>query len=161
MALNAQITLSILAHETSSGDISRTLRATPVSYALSLTDGTGANQAQVVWSDSRTLSGSPDTLALGSLTDDRGTVTFTAIKVIYIKNNGNATMLWSDGTWGGGPFDDISSSPVSIRPGGVLAIAAPDASGFSVDVGSQTIVLSSASSGVAYDIALIGEGSVA
>jgi len=43
MALNAQITLSILAHETSSGDLSRTLRATPANYALSLGDGTGAN----------------------------------------------------------------------------------------------------------------------
>lgn len=160
MPLNAQILLSILAHETSSGDLSRTLRATPVSYALSLTDGTGANQVQVVWSDSRTLSGSPDTLTLGSLTDDRGTVTFTAIKVIYIKNNGSATMLWSDGTWGGSPFDDIAASSVNIRPGGVLAIAAPDAGGFSVSSGSQTIVLSSATSGVAYEIVLIGEGSI-
>ena len=86
MALNAQIALSILAHETSIGDLSRTLRATPANYALSLTDGTGANQAQVVWSDSRTATTSNDDLTLWNLSDTRDgasvTVAFTQIKLV-------------------------------------------------------------------------------
>ena len=45
MALNAQIMLSILAHETSAGDMSKTLRATPATYSASLSDGTAAYQA--------------------------------------------------------------------------------------------------------------------
>ena len=47
MALNSQINISLIAHETSSGDLSQTIRVTPASYAAALTTGTGANQAQV------------------------------------------------------------------------------------------------------------------
>ena len=75
MPINAQVLLSVLSHESTSGDISQTLRVTPATYALSLGDGTGANQAQVAWSDSRTFpAGGEDSFAIRSLTDDRGTV---------------------------------------------------------------------------------------
>lgn len=152
MALTAQITLSILAHETSSGDISRTLRATPVSYALSLADGTGANQAQVVWSDSRTLSGSSETLTPASLSDTRDgaavTVTLTAIKAAYIKNTHASIGL----TAAGGPF----GSGYSVPAGGAAVHADPTAAGLSASGITVT-----ASAGAAYDIVLIGEGSVA
>ena len=87
MALSAQVSLSILAHETSSGDLSRTLRATPATYSVVLSDGTAAYQAQVVWSDARTLAGSSETLNLASLADTRDgasvTVTLTAVKAAY------------------------------------------------------------------------------
>ena len=62
MPLNAQVAVSIVAHETAAGDLSRQMRVTPATYAMLFTDGTGANQAQVVWSDSRTLSGSSESV---------------------------------------------------------------------------------------------------
>ena len=71
MALSAQINLLLMAHETSSGDLSRTLRATPASYSLAIADGTGDNQAQVVWSASRTATTSNDDLMLSALADTR------------------------------------------------------------------------------------------
>ena len=148
MALNAQITLSILAHETSSGDLSRTLRATPANYALSLGDGTGANQAQVVWSDSRTVSGPSETLNLSSLPDTRDgasvSVALTAVKVAYIRNAHATTAL----TVSGGPF----GSGYTLPAGAAAVHADPSAGGLAAT--NVTVA------GATYEIVLIGEGTV-
>jgi len=166
MALNAQILLSILAHETANGDISQTLRATPATYALPLSDGTGANQAQVVWSDSRTATtivGAGDILDLQALSDDRGTVSFTAIKAMYLRNTGSEEIQWNDSNGSawlsflGQPND----SEVRFPAGGAMLITAPGASGFAVSNLSRTLrfVVDSAGSST-YEIILIGEGTV-
>ena len=149
MALNAQILLSILAHESSSGDISQTLRATPATDALTLGNGTGANQAQVVWSDSRTLSGSSETLDASSLTDDRGSVTLTALKAVYVKNSSTATLTFtpaSAAAFGGTQH---------VRAGGAALAVAADATGMTA---GNLVVAGGA--GQAYEIILIGEGTV-
>lgn len=160
MALDAQVLLSILSHESSAGDISRTLRVTPASYSMVLSDGTGANQAQVAWSDSRTITaGGSDTFDLAALQDDRGTVTFSAIKIMFLRNTGSGQLDWSGGGWGGGPFDDVSTSNVFIKAGAVMLLAAPSADGYAVGATPQTVVLSS-TPGTTYDILLIGEGTI-
>lgn len=149
MGLDAQILLSILAHESSSGDISRTLRATPATYSLILTDGTSANQAQVVWSDSRTLAGSTDALDATALTDDRGTVNLSALKAVYIKNTSTATLTATPSAAAafGGTYH--------IRAGGAVSAFASDATGMA----SGTLTVAG-SAGQTYEIVLIGEGTV-
>jgi hypothetical protein len=150
MALDAQILLSILAHETSSGDISQTLRATPATYSLGLSNGTGANQAQVVWSDARTLAGASETLNASSLTDDRGTVAMTALKAVYVKNSSTATLTFTPASAAafGGTFH--------VRAGGAALAVASDATGMAA---GNLVVAGGA--GQTYDIILIGEGTVA
>jgi hypothetical protein len=164
MALDAQILLSILAHETSSGDISRTLRATPASYSLSLSDGTGANQAQVVWSDSRTIAdGGDDTPNVAGLTDDRGTVAFTAVKLIYIRNTGSVPLnLIGNGDWATGPQKLPDTSNYEIPAGGCWLATNPTAAGWSVGASPKylTIANQSASTAATYEIVLVGEGTV-
>lgn len=149
MALNAQINLSIVAHETSNGDLSRTLRATPASYTASLSDGTAASQAQVVWSDSRTLSGSSETLNLASLPDTRDgaavSVAVTAVKAVYVRASAALTFA-------GAPFP---AGGVSVAAGGALMQVDPTAPGTAA--GSVTVT---GASGATYDIVIIGEGSV-
>ncbi|NBW16401.1 MAG: hypothetical protein EBR82_51315 [Caulobacteraceae bacterium] len=93
MALNAQIMLSILVHETSAGDLSRTLRATPASYSAVLSDGTAAYQAQVVWSDSRTLAGLSETLNLASLADTRDGATVSVAIGLTVAAGGAYTQI--------------------------------------------------------------------
>lgn len=161
MALNAQITLSILAHETSSGDLSRTLRATPANYALSLGDGTGANQAQVVWSDSRTATTSNEDLNLASLADTRDgaavVVAFTHVKLVYVRNTHETSSLRIGGFSGLGSFAGLPINvSLTLPPGGGYLFSAPSAAGvvagtarFAAEAGSCT-----------YDIVLIGEGTV-
>jgi hypothetical protein len=149
MALNAQILLSILAHESSSGDISQTLRATPATYALALADGTGANQAQVVWSDARTLAGASETINASSLTDDRGSISLTALKAVYVKNSSTATLTFtpaSAAAFGGTQH---------VRAGGAALAVASDATGMAA---GNLVVAGGA--GQTYDIILIGEGTV-
>lgn len=148
MPLNAQLTLSILAHESSSGDLSRSLRATPVSYAASIADGTGANQAQVVWSATRTLSGASETLNLAALADTRdgspATVTITAVKVAYIRNKGASAI-----TVGGLPITSVAAGAAAVH-------CDPSAAGLAA--GGVTVT---GTVGGTYDVVLIGEGSVA
>lgn len=171
MALTAQIALSILAHETSSGDLSRTLRATPANYAIRLTDGTGANQAQVVWSDERSFStASQDDIDLRSLSDDRGTVTFDAVKALYIKNRHSSQIEIVQGvglanSWTGlGYADEAGLGAVIIPAGGAIALVAPDSSGLQVSqsggYGKVLRIIASGAGTATYDIVLIGEGTV-
>lgn len=152
MALNAQINLTLVAHESSEGDLSSTLRATPVQHAVTLSDGTGENQAQVAWSGARTLSGGTDTLNLTSLNDLRAgataTVTMTAVKAVYVRNSGTASLSFA-----GGPFP---SGGQTVAAGAVAIQVDPSQAGMTA--GGVTVT---GSSGLTYDILLIGEGSVA
>ncbi len=164
MALDAQILLSILAHESSSGDISRTLRATPASYFMALGDGTGANQAQVVWSDSRTITAaSDDILDLSALTDDRGIITLTAVKLIYIRNTGTVPInLVGNGDWATGPQKLPDTSNYEIPAGGCWLATNPTAAGWSVGASPKylTIQNQSGSTSTTYEIILASEGSI-
>ena len=143
MSLDAQILLSLLAHESSSSDLSRTLRVTPVSYSSIL-----SSQTQVAWGDSRTLSAGTDTINAASLPDSRGTVTMTALKAVYIKNTSTATLTATPSPAGafGGTY--------TIRPEGAVVAVAPDATGLAV--GTLTVT-----GGQTYDVLLLGEGSIA
>lgn len=166
MPLNAQIALSIVAHETSSGDLSRTLRATPASFAMSLADGTGANQAQVAWSDARTLGiGSVDVVAMRSLSDDRGTVSFSAIKALYLRNTHQQNQIdLRYGTsfanyWQAFGFVEEGNGETIIPPGCAIAMLSPTAAGWGVGDGTDSLHLY-ANQGTTYEIVLIGEGTI-
>jgi hypothetical protein len=141
-----------------------------VDASLNLTEGTGANQAQVVFHDQRTLaaSGSEELDLAGALTDALGrTLTFTAVKALYIKAAaGNTNNVLVGGaaangfaTWAGDPTD-----VVVIRPGGSLILVAPDATGYAVTTGTGDLLKianSAGDTGVTYDIVIIGEGAAA
>lgn len=145
MALNAQIAMSLVAHESSAGDLSKTLRVTPASFAQSLSEG-------VAWSASRTLAGASETLNLTSLADTRegspATVTLTSVKAVFVKNAGTANL-----TFAGGPF---SAGGEVLRP---------QAARLTCDATASTLVSSgvtvTGSVGCTYDIVFVGNGSVA
>ena len=153
MALNAQITLSVVAHESSAADMARAMRVTSASYAAAIADGTGAWQAQVAWSDSRTLGGSHDSRNPSSLADTRDgaavTVAFTAIKAIYIRNSHESNSLTVAST------TLSSSGSVTLEPGACFAVSAPTATGK-----TPATFTVSGSSGTTYDIAFLGNGTV-
>lgn len=151
MAFSAQITLSLLAHESEAGDISTALRVTPASYAVAMTDGSAANQAQVAWSDNRTLSSSSETLALSALPDVRSgatvTVTITAVKAYYVRNRGASSLAFA-----GAPFP---AAGLTVAAGAVAMQSDQSAAGMAASGVTVT-----GTSGGSYDIVLFGEGSV-
>lgn len=137
---------------------------TQLSRGFALSNGTGVNQADKIWSDTRTLaaSGTEDIDLAGVLTDIFGAaLTFARIKIMMIAawgantNNvvvGNAA---TNGfiTWVGG-----ATHTVSVRPGGLLVVAAPDA-GYAVTASTGDllhVINSAAGTSVTYDIVLVG-----
>ena len=147
MSLSAEVFFSIVAVETDTADIARNSRVTRADYFQALTEGTAANQAQIVWSDSR-VSGGTDTLQLDSLSDTRDgasvSVVFSAVKTIYVRNTGSTHTLTLTGSFSG-----------SVAPGGIFAVVNPSAAGASA---SSLVVTSTA--GATYDIVVVGEGTI-
>jgi len=147
VSLSAEVFFSIVAVETDTADIARNSRVTRADYFQALTEGTAANQAQIVWSDSR-VSGGTDTIQLDSLSDTRDgasvSVVFSAVKTIYVRNTGSTHTLTLTGSFSG-----------SVAPGGIFAIVNPSAAGASA---SSLVVTSTA--GATYDIVVIGEGTI-
>lgn len=137
-----------------------------IGYAstTTLTNGTGADQANMIFTDTRTLaaSNSEDLDLAGGLTDVYGTtITFTKIKGIIIKAssaNTNNVVVGGDASglvnWVGNANDVIN-----VRPGGMFCLMAPDATAYAV-TGSTGDLLqianSSSGTSVTYDIILIG-----
>lgn len=150
MSLNAQVMLSALVHESSEDGVSRSLRATPAAYSLTLSDGTGASQSQVAWSSKRALAGASETINVASLPDDRGTVTMTSVTVFFLANRSTAA-LTATPSGAAGAFGGTHH----VRPGGAAIAAAADAGG--MPAGSLVI---SGSAGQEYEIVLVGRGSV-
>jgi hypothetical protein len=157
MALDAQILLSILAHETSSGDISQTLRVTPATYSLALSDGTGDNQAQVVWSDSGVATSGGVAISLVSVADTAvgspRTIQFTGVKCIYVRNKGSLGIAVTSSGMAGFP-----SSGLNVLRGGAVVLAAPSTDGYAPSGLGYSLTLTGQD--VPYDIILIGEGTV-
>lgn len=167
MTLTAKILLQILATESSSSDLSSTTRVTNVSRTVNFANGTGANQAEIVWSDSRTIAANgEDILDLTALADDRGSVDLTAVKAIYVRNTGTVDISWLalalPEHWTTGPLYVEEGFGAIIPPGGVMLITNPSATAWAVASEDEQISFANDSSttAAAYDIIMIGEGAI-
>lgn len=151
MSIAAQVTLSIVSQEGHSSGPVQSMRVAQAAYSQSFVQGTGAGEAQVSWAASRTLAAASETLNMAALADTRSgaaaSVNVSAVKAIYVKNTGTASLSIA-----GAPFP---SSGVTIAPGGCLAQIDPTAGGMAASGVTVT-----GSVGGAYDILVLGEGSV-
>jgi hypothetical protein len=128
-------------------------------------NGTGANQANAMWADTRSLSGSADaceTLDIndGSLTDSHGqTLVLSQLKALYIRNNSTDANLIIGGaaTVQLGLFSDIASDKLKLRPGGELFLTAPDANGLACVTNKKLKIAIDVNSATTYDIILVGK----
>lgn len=151
MSLEAQVTLSVVSQESGSAGLAQSMRVAQAAYSQSFVAGTGAGQAQVSWTDARTLAGASETLNLSALAEVRSgsvaTVNMTAVKALYVRNTGTAALSVA-----GAPFP---SGGVTIAPGGCVAQVDPTAGGMAASGVTVT-----GSAGGTYDIVLLGEGAV-
>lgn len=157
MSLSAEVLVNLVAIETDAADIARNTRVTRADYFASLTEGTAANQAQIVWSDSR-VSGGTDTLQLSSLSDTRDgagvTVAFSTVKVLYLKNTHAANSIAIAVVEAG------IGQTVRVQPGGVFLLANPSDQGNATGIGSALTYNITATVGTTYDLVIVGEGAV-
>lgn len=163
--LDAQ-TLSVNFFATLNNQLDLQLASSPITYATSLgfSSGTGVNQADKIFSDHRTIapSGTDDLDLAGVLLDPLGaTITMARLKGLIVKaaaaNTNNVVM-----GVGSNPITTIlggTTPTLNIRPGGVLALFAPDAVGYVVTAATADILRfanSGAGTVVDYDVILIG-----
>lgn len=165
MTLSARLAVGFTAEQTNSIDLATATLPVQVARALAFADGAGANQADRLFTDRRTLaaSGTEDLDLAGVLTDIFGaTLTFARIRALIIAaDEGNTNDVVVGGaaangwiTWVGG-----ATHTVTVRPGGLIVAAAPDATGYVVTAGTGDLLHvanSGAGTGVTYDVVLLG-----
>ena len=165
MQLTATLKVQISSTATKALDLTTSRDVLDINVTTTLSNGTGANQANQHWHDQRSLAAaaSEELDLAGGLTDVFGdTVTFTRIKAMYIKNNGTASSLRVGGATATQfyPFVVDSSDILLIKPGGRVYIEAPDVNGMSVGAGTaDTLKIAHGnedSVALTYDIVLIG-----
>lgn len=164
MSLKSSIKLIASATQTSSLDLGSAQFNPSLSAALSYADGTGAEQADRIFTDTRTLAASAtENLDLaGSLTDVFGaTITFARIKAIIIQaaagntNDVQVTRPASNGV----PFLMAASDGIALKPGALFAWADPGATGVVVTASTGdliTLTNSAGSTSVTYSVMIIG-----
>ena len=147
------------------GTLSDAVLDTTNYFSWTVANGTGANQADLVFSDQRTLalSTSENLDLAGSLTDAYGTtITFARIKMIYVKakstNGGNIIVGGAAANTFVGFFAN-SSDKINLTAGQMLQVTAPDATGWAVTAGTADILKVENDDGSAtgtYDIIIVG-----
>lgn len=166
MPLSATITVDFQAALTRALDL--VTGASPLAYRKSLpfTNGAGANQAQYLFHDRRTLtaSGSEDLDMAGSLVDIYGnTLTFATIKAMlfYIPSTaGGDLTVTAKATNGFATWVGAAGDAVKIKPGGLLLLLAPGADGYAVTAGTGDLITVTNGDGAAsvdYDVILMGD----
>jgi hypothetical protein len=166
MSLQAKIAVLISAVLAGSADLG-TLKQELTNYgpSFNFADGSGANQANKLWSDTRTINASSNEAIdlAGVLTDAFGAgVSFTKVRALLVKASAANV---NDVLVGGAAANQFLSmfgdatDVVKVKPGGCMLLVAPDANGYAAAAGTADqlkIANSGAGTGVTYDILIIG-----
>lgn len=164
MALTSTLRIVASLLETSALDL--VTASAPVDFAerITLASGTGANQADKVFSDTRTLAASAteDLDLAGSLAGALGgSVVFARIKGLIVRaadgntNNVNVIRPASNGV----PLFLAAGDGIPVKPGGTFVWIAPDATGIAVTASTGDLITFTNSGGttsVTYDVIIIG-----
>lgn len=163
--LTATITGKLSAAQSSALDLGTAKFPLNLAEAISLGNGTGADQADLLWSDTRTIaaSGTDDLDLAGSLTSALGgTITFARIRALYVAaSSANANNVVVGGAASNGFINWVADATdkVIVRPGGFLLLANRDAIGYAVTASTGDLLRianSGSGTGVTYDIAILG-----
>lgn len=164
MALTSKLSVSVNATLTNVLDLATGSTPLDLTKTYRLPDGTGANQANRIFHDQRTLAASAteDLDLAGVLTDPYGaSITMARIKALIVSaatgntNNVNVIRPASNGV----PLFLAAGDGIPVRPGGVFAWIAPDATGIAVTAGTGDLITftnSAGSTSVTYDVVIIG-----
>jgi len=166
MSLTAKINILLNIVHTNDLDLGEPTDNIELTRGVSYTDGTGANQADVIWHDTRPLAdGASEEIALdgvggNAVTDAFGTtLTLDILKGLYIKNNSTDANLLIGGAAGTqlGLFAD-GGDKLTLPPGGEFFISAPNATGIDTTTNCDLKIAhdGTGSSALTYDIVVVG-----
>ncbi len=132
-------------------------------YTNKFSDGTGADQAQAIFTDTRTITASSsETLDLSALTDAFGnSINMINVKTFMVAPHSDNTNNVIVGGAGSNPFAapfNAGTDTISVQPGGMLALSSNTADGYPVSTGvNLKMANSSSGTSVTYDIIIIGD----
>lgn len=167
MPLTTRISVTASAQQTATLDLGSGSVQLAKPYAVSLTDGTAAGQANRIFHDTRTLAASAnEDLDLAAvLTDAFGaSLTFARIKGLIVAAsaaNSNNVIVGGAASNQFASWLGAGTHTLTVRPGGVLCLmtGAADATGYAVTAGTGDLLRianSGAGSTVTYDVILVG-----
>ncbi len=165
MPLSSKVTVAVAADLTALLDLAA--GSVPLNYARAYqtSSGTGLGQADRIFHDTRTLTASSneDLDLAGVLTDAYGaTITFARIKTLLIyadPGNTNNVIVGNAATNGFISWVGAAAHTVTVRPGGLLLLAAADVTAYTVTATTADLLRvtnSGAGTSVTYDVVLIG-----
>jgi hypothetical protein len=161
MGLEANVGLTIVAHESATEALADVFRVTSVNYAQSFTDGTGANQAQVCWGITATCGTSAVQYDMASLPSASGGVTVTATKVCYVRNLSSDKHIVLGGLSSLNvppPYNVFPTlSSMTVREDGVFLSTAGDEVGFD-NTSARIAAIQTTAGTAAFQFIIIGEG---
>ncbi len=165
MPLDTTVKVSVDAIHTALLDLATATAPLGFTRAVALATGTGANQADRIFHDTRTLTASAneDLDLAGVLVDAFGaTLTFARVKALVIAADAANTNNVIVGNAATNPFltwVGAATHTVTVRPGGMLALACSDATAYAVTAGTGDLLRianSGAGTSVTYSIVLVG-----
>ncbi len=165
MAFSSTSLLQIAANLTSSLDLVGASAPLSISQQITFAEGTGANQANRVWSDTRTIAASTSEdldLSGSALLDPYGVaVVFTKVKAIFVRaaagNTNNVVVGGAAATQWAAMLG--TTGTVTLPPGALFAAFNPSTAGYAVAAGATDLLKvanSGAGTSVSYDIVIIG-----
>ncbi len=142
-------------------DLNTILDTLNINTGIHWTFGTGANQANLLWHDSRSTDATGETINVyngGTEKNAFGTaLTMTAIKLLYIENT-HATLTLE--VLGGSSADVAicanNSDIIEVPPGGFLFWTCPTAAGIVTTTNKNIKLASKAAGTITFDIVLLG-----
>ena len=155
--LNAILSGSLIGQYKKTSDLTTVIEAINHTFSSSYSNGTGENQANAFYSDTRSLAGTNESFDLNAITDIYGsTLNFTSIKFMYVKNKSTTSgeLLTLSGDFLAS-MDGGTGPTHAIGPSGIFLADNP-IDGFSVvNTTQDTLTITNAQS-FSYDIILLG-----
>lgn len=163
MAVTAELIAKFTARQTGSNDLGTPSFSPVVEKILQFASGTGANQADIVFTDERTLAASAteDLDLAGVLADAFGTTVAAAevVALLVVAAAGNTNNVVVGDATAPVPLFAGTNPAFAVKPGGFFFVAAPNAAGlFTVGAGATDdlkIANSGGTTGVTYQIAIL------
>lgn len=163
MAVSATIRANITVEHTGAVDLGDSTWEGRFNKLITLTNGTGANMADLAWGDTRTLAASAtEDLDLAGVLADAFGATITAaelVAIMVVAADGNTNDVVIGAATAPIPLFGGTAGTFSVKPGGIFLCAAPGAAGQLTIGAGSTDDLKVANSGggtsVTYDIMIL------
>lgn len=165
VTLSGKVSLNTSINLANSVDVGNVVYPLNFTASTTFTNGTGDDQANEAFSDTRTLSasGTEDLDLSGGLTDAFGNaLAFTKIKTLIVTAaaaNTNDVLVGGAASNQLATFFGDATDVVKVKPGGTLMLSAPESAGYAVTASTGDLLKVANSAGgtsVTYTIIVIG-----